>query len=680
MGQLHLGASLQTSFSYAQAFDRNIGWVTEAEQASLRGRTVAIAGMGGVGGIHMLTLARQGIGGFRVADFDTFGIANMNRQAGAFMSTMDRPKLDVMAEAALDINPELRIERFPHGVTTDNVDDFLCGADLFVDGFDFFELGIRRQVFARAEQLGIPAVTAGPIGMGTGYLAFVPGGMTFEQYFRLDGQSEEEQFLRFLMGLVPRGLHRTYLVDPSRINLRERRGPSTAAACQLCAGVVGVMALQLLLRRPGLRPAPWNHHFDPYRGRLATTWLPQGNHTPSQRIRLALARRALLRSRPPAAMPIPPAPAPAPAPAASGPLRDILAAARWAPSGDNSQPWRFELLDDETVRIHIQTEAGQNPYEYRDGEPSVLAAGMLLENLRLAATAHGRRLEWSIEAETDPYRILARIPAAPDIAEDPLASVLALRSVDRRPYLSRPLRPHERIALEAAAGPELQVNWYETRGDRLRLARLGMMATDIRLRAQETFGVHQAVIDWSPGHSTTGLPAGALGLDHLTLRTMRWAMAHWPRMHMMNRVAGTWAAAAQLDIRPALGSAAFFTLAARPAVEGEDRIARLLHQGGAVQRFWLTAARLGLAMQPGIATLIFAHYGAHGLPFTRDTALQTKAARLSRRFQALLGQHPDTYVFLGRIGEPVAGLPRVRSVRRDIGNLMYSMPAVQPPT
>ena len=143
----------------------------------------------------------------------------------------------------------------------------------------------------------------------------------------------------------------------------------------------------------------------------------------------------------------------------------------------------------------------------------------------------------------------------------------------------------------------------------------------------------------------------------------------------MNRVAGTWAAAAQLDIRPALGSAAFFTLASRPATEDEDRTARLLRQGGAVQRFWLTAARLGLAMQPGIATLIFAHYGAHGLTFTTDPALQAKAARLSDRFQTLLGRHPDDFVYLGRIGEPRPGLPSVRSVRRDIENLMYASQA-----
>jgi len=651
-------------FSYAQAFDRNIGWVTEAEQASLRGRCVAIAGMGGVGGWHLLTLGRMGIGRFRLADFDTFDIANFNRQAGATMDSIGRPKLDVMAEMALAINPELDIARFPQGVTDANIDDFLDGADLFVDGFDFFAVGIRRRVFARAEQLGIPAVTAAPIGLGTGYLAFVPGGMTFEEYFRFEGQTENEQYLRFFMGVAPQGLHRAYLVDPSRINLAEKRGPSMGASCQLCAGVVGTMALQLLLQRPGLRAAPYHHHFDPMRGRLAVTRLPQGNNTPLQRIRLALARKMLAKSRP----------APMPTPTAAAvrtPLEEILDAARWAPSGDNTQPWRFETLDGDTVRIHLPTEAGTNPYEYRDGEPSLLSGGMLLENLRIAASVQGRRLDWSVEGGSDPYSIIARMPEAPGIAADRLHSVLALRSVDRRPYLSRPLRPAERAALEAAAGPDLLVSWYEDRGARLRMARLGALATDIRLRAQEAFAVHQKVIDWSPGHSATGLPAGAIGLDRATLRIMRWAMAHWPRMHGMNRVSGTWAAAAQLDLRPALGSAAFFTLAPAGG-DGGDRVSYLLRVGGAVQRFWLTATRLGLAMQPGLATLIFSHYGAHGLPFTADPALRAKARTLAARFQSVLGRHPDSLVFLGRIGQPRPGLPKVRSTRLEVTDLRHA--------
>lgn len=58
-------------FDYDAAFSRNIGWVTEQEQERLKNCRVAIGGLGGVGGVHLLTLARLGIGKFSVADFDT---------------------------------------------------------------------------------------------------------------------------------------------------------------------------------------------------------------------------------------------------------------------------------------------------------------------------------------------------------------------------------------------------------------------------------------------------------------------------------------------------------------------------------------------------------------------------------------------------------------------------------
>ena len=658
VGTTSPGSSMRPhSFAYDEAFSRNIGWVTEWEQSALRGKSVAIAGMGGVGGAHLLTLARLGIGQFRIADFDTFGIVNFNRQAGANVNTVGRPKLDVMAEMALAINPTLAIERFPRGVTAETIDAFLCGADLFVDGFDFFALQIRRQVFRRCGELGIPALTAAPIGLGTGYLAFVPGGMTFEQYFRLEGQPEAEQYLRFFMGVAPRGLHAAYLVDSSRIDLAAQKGPSTAVACELCAGVVGAMALQLLLRRGGIKPAPFHHHFDPYRGRFTVTRLPRGNDGASQRIRLALARRTLGVARPRADA--------EPTPASL--VEHILTAARWAPSGDNSQPWRFEVLDDESVRVHLGTEAGRNPYDFRGGEPSVLSGGMLLESLRIAATQHGRSMEWRVEGRDDPYRIVVQFPAG-DGPVDPLASVLSYRSVDRRPYRRRPLTAEEKAALSQSLGTALRVVWHEPRAQRLRIARLGAMATDIRLRARETFRVHQQVIDWTRGHSAAGLPALGIGLDRGTLTLMRWAMRRWSRMRALNRAFGTSAASLQLDLAPALGSAAFFTLEV-PLPEGE-RVERLLRQGQAIQRFWLTASKLGLAMQPGLATLIFAQYGADDAAFTADASLRSKARRLAERFSLVLGRQPGQIAFLGRIGEPRSGLPKVRSTRQPLSSLL----------
>ncbi len=292
-----------TLFRYRDAFARNIGWLRAEEQESLRARRVAIAGMGGVGGGHLLALARLGIGAFTVADLDRFDLPNMNRQAGAFVSTLGRPKAETLAAMARDINPELRLRVFFEGVTPENLDAFLDGADLFVDGFDFFALNIRRRAFARCRELGIPALTAAPIGMGVGLLAFMPGGMSFEEYFHLEGQPEEEQYLRFLLGVAPSGLHRAYLADPSRVDLANHRGPSTGAACLLCAGAVAAMATRILLLRGGVQAAPVHHHYDAYRQRLATTRLPRGNAGPVQQLKLAVARRqfrAMLRApRPP---------------------------------------------------------------------------------------------------------------------------------------------------------------------------------------------------------------------------------------------------------------------------------------------------------------------------------------------------------------------------------------------
>ncbi len=281
------------SFLYDEAFSRNIGWLTALEQDRLRRIRVAIAGLGGVGGAHLLTLCRLGMGKFHLADYDTFDLVNFNRQVGAAVSTLGQSKLDVMTRQALEINPELEIRGFSQGVTSENLDAFLDGVDLYVDGLDFFAFEARQQVFAACAAKGIPAVTAAPLGMGAAVLNFLPGSMSFDDYFRLNDGTEAEKPLRFLMGLAPARLQMGYLVDPSTVDLANRKGPSTIMACQLCAGVAATEALKILLGRGPLRAAPRGYHFDAFRNQLALTWRPGGNRNPVQRVLIALAKRKL---------------------------------------------------------------------------------------------------------------------------------------------------------------------------------------------------------------------------------------------------------------------------------------------------------------------------------------------------------------------------------------------------
>ncbi|MCU7852335.1 MAG: ThiF family adenylyltransferase [Candidatus Thiodiazotropha sp. (ex Monitilora ramsayi)] len=284
-----------TPFDYRVAFSRNIGWVTEEEQNKLRNSRVAIAGMGGVGGSHLLTLTRLGVGRFNLADFDSFAVENFNRQAGANLNTVDRPKLESLSEMAYSINPELEIQAFPDGVSPEQAESFLEGCDIYLDGLDFFALTARRAVFAACDRLGIPAVTAAPLGMGSALLNFLPGKLTFEDYFQLEGHGEYQQYLRFLVGLAPSRLHSGYLVLPERIDLIGKKGPSTAMGCELCAGFAATQVLKLLLGRGKVLPAPWGQQFDAYMNRLHRTWRPGGNRHPLQQLAIHFGERALAK-------------------------------------------------------------------------------------------------------------------------------------------------------------------------------------------------------------------------------------------------------------------------------------------------------------------------------------------------------------------------------------------------
>jgi len=283
-----------SDYDYVQAFSRNIGWVTVAEQGRLRETRVAIGGLGGVGGVHLLTLARLGIGKFSIADFDVFDIVNFNRQVGALTSTIGRSKLEVLSEMLLDINPDVDLKVFSEGINLNNMDSFLEGADIYLDGLDFFAFDTRRATFSACEKKGIPVVTAAPLGLGAALLVFGPGSMSFEDYFGFkDCRNQLDLAISFLVGLSPAMLQRGYVADMSKINLREQRGPSCIAACQLCAGVAAVEVLKLALKRPGIRMAPWGSHFDAYRMKLICTWRPWGAKNPIQQLMRFLVRRQL---------------------------------------------------------------------------------------------------------------------------------------------------------------------------------------------------------------------------------------------------------------------------------------------------------------------------------------------------------------------------------------------------
>lgn len=635
-------------FDSRRAFARNLGWVTPDEQAVLRGRRVAIAGLGGVGGSHLVTLARLGIERFSIADLDVFEIENFNRQFGARMSTIGRAKTEVLAETARDINPDVQLRVFSEGVHAGNLDEFLDGVDLYVDGLDFFAVAARRAVFTACADKGIPAITAAPLGMGAAVLNFLPGHMTFEEYFAMAGFTENEQLLRFFVGLAPAGLQQRYLVDPTSIDLANHRGPSTAMGCELCAGVAASQALKILLNRGRVLAAPHVLQYDAYLNKVRHTWRPGGNRNPLQRLTLALARERLAVERP---KPVSPP---------SDLVHEVLDLARWAPSGDNAQPWRFELLGDRAFAVHGQP--GGDIYDLQ-GHATQLALGALLETITIAATASGARAEIQPRQEKGVFDVKL-VEAAAEDAASPLAPVIRLRRVQRRPMSTKPLTARQRDALVEAAAP-YEVRFLSSWRDRRRAAKLNFANSLLRLGTPEAFDTHAAAIDWNTDNSEDRMPDRALGVNPVTKRVMRWALASQRRAMGLDRAGGSIGPAVEMELVPGLACAAHFVLVApRSPLD-------YLDAGRAVQRFWLTATLVGLQLQPQYTPLVFHEYVRDEVRFTTDEQSWKRAKAVAAGMADLLG--PDVLeraVFYGRIG---GGPPATaRSTRLPLDRLLIN--------
>lgn len=100
---------------------------------------VAVVGVGGVGGYAAEMLVRAGLGHILIIDNDEVGESNLNRQLLALNSTVGKPKVEVLRQRLLDINPDLDIVAVPQYVTEENMSAIMTSAgqlDFVVDAID----------------------------------------------------------------------------------------------------------------------------------------------------------------------------------------------------------------------------------------------------------------------------------------------------------------------------------------------------------------------------------------------------------------------------------------------------------------------------------------------------------------------------------------------------------------
>ncbi len=596
---------LSTKAAYnAEAFSRNLGLLSSYEQEILTNSQIAIPGMGGVGGVHLITMTRTGIGKFNISDFDIFEPANVNRQFGAKVSDFGKNKLDVMEEQALLINPYLEINKFPQGINTTNIDAFLENVDVVIDAIDFFEFETRRLVFNRAREKGIYVITAGPIGFSSAMLIFSPyKGMSFDQYFDIfSNMTLNEKYISFATGLTPKPTHLKYM-NMSKIDLENRAGPSLGLACQICSGMAATEVLRIILNKKKIKPAPYFFQFDPFMQKYQKGKLHMGNKNPVQLLKRKIVLKKFLNKKTMNQIPEPVFPKHSETDKISeSEIHYILKAGIMAPSGDNAQPWKFSFQNSK-ITLYINPVADESFFNVCQ-KASLISLGAVIENMKLAAKSLGIFSDISYKNPKDYNTPFATIDLArKNINPDSLGRFIWKRNTNRKLYNKTPLCRSVISDFNTAIKdfPKAKLEIITGRDILKKLARLIYMVDTIRCEHRPLFEHLNKMIRFTQKETDEkkdGLPIKNLEAGQAGELFLK-ACKSWTVMNMLNHTG--------LGKMISLVSYQGITSASAAALlfVDENRDADFIYGGRALERIWLTAAQKGISFQPMTAITLF---------------------------------------------------------------------------
>jgi len=149
--QLALEAGL-----FPDCFERNFPSLTAAEQLILWRSTALVAGLGGLGGLQAMLLARAGVGRLFLADGDAFAPSNLNRQLLATAATLSQNKAMVTAQHLREVNEAIDAQAVAEFLDGDRLRDFLPSVQVVLDALD--TLAARRDFISAAKQADVPLV------------------------------------------------------------------------------------------------------------------------------------------------------------------------------------------------------------------------------------------------------------------------------------------------------------------------------------------------------------------------------------------------------------------------------------------------------------------------------------------------------------------------------------------
>ncbi|CAM2010662.1 Rv1355c family protein [Acanthopleuribacter pedis] len=628
--------------------NRNQNKITAAEQAVLSRQTVGLVGLS-VGNAMALTMAMEGcFGAVKLADFDTLELSNMNR-IRASVTDLGCAKTVLAARQIAEQDPYLQVSCFHEGIHDHNLAEFFDSPrlDVLVEECDDMALKVRLRHEAKARRIPVIMESSDRGVLDIERFDLEPDRPIFHGLVKEEAPvAARDPFARMDLALQ---INRIQDVSPRMLASILEIGDTLTTWPQLAADVV----------------AGGGHVCHAVRA-VALGWV-QGSG------RWILDGLGALQQAPLLTGPAEACTKPGPdcaveqaTPEGMNPrLHALLDAARLAPSGGNSQPWRFHV-DEDGFWVRAEHAGVVQALDFDRG-PTWMAHGAAVENAAIQAAAFGGRLTVSPFPFPDQPDVSARCTwsAEPDRSGLPqLAGALGARLTSRQgpPGGEAPPFPLER--LRDLFPQNLSLQCWQDPAARTRMGELLAVGERIRCLHPELHRdlFHEIYRDNGAfSHRRTGIEYGELDLAPAQALAVR--LLERPEVVAEVRA-----------VNGARGLCAGFAapIAASPALISlhldRDRPGDWFELGRQVQRCWLSLHQNGWLVQPIGTTLFLLRLAKHRPELGFNHHEIHELERVSAALRGEFNLNTDRAVFLMRCfpGQPS---PR-RSRRKSLAELV----------
>lgn len=617
--------------------DRNRHKLTASQQDAAGELRIGVVGLS-VGHAISLTLALEGLAGeLRLADFDDLELTNMNRIPATLMDIHDN-KAVIAARRISEIDPYLTTVVHVHGITIENIDEFLDGLDLVVEECDSFD--VKVLVRQKCRERGIPVLMETSDGGTLDVERFdlepdrplfhgLAGDLRIEDLVGLDRAS--------LTPLAVRVLEPTKVTAPMAASAIEL-GHTVTAWPQLGGDVLlGGATVAAAVRRlvQGKSLSSGRVRFD------RDAWL-DGLEDPID------THASIPAAQPPAdAEPIRPQVQPAVEAMTDREL--VVYAASRAPSAGNQQPWQI-IADDDAVTIVLdRTRTSTLDVEHR---ASAVAVGAALYNAQVAAAARGVLDDIEIVDAADTLAGRARLKGIDTgsrsaDAETELDALLA-RGTRRGVGDGSPLSASDLVRLhDAATSDRTRLVALDDRADIDRYASIIARSDRARFLTPELHREMFAELTTDPA-AAEGIDVASLDLPP-AMAGMLDVLRRADVMALLDEWGGGAALGADAGARAASSSAILVL------VQQGTTPADYLRGGIVAQQLWVAAERLGFAVHPMTPTFLYAGDDATARTLSSNHGDELAALRdeMLETWPLDAGEAPTIVLRLSRTDAPV---------------------------